>query len=92
LQTTDKDLATLRSAQCTVHFQKLVLKLKKDGTRMTPAEIDSLISRWMDTALQKTEDVRVQYTFDDDQREVMTDLAIDKYQDFALTSACDPRG
>jgi integrase len=51
---------------------------------MTLAEIDTLIARWMDTELQKTEDIRAQYHFDDEQREVMVDLAIDKYEDSAL--------
>ena len=42
------------------------------------------MTQWMDTELQKTEDVRAQYRFDEDQRDLMTDLAIDKYEESAL--------
>ena len=56
LETSDKDRATLRSAQFTVHFQTLFLKLKKDAARMTPVEIAALIARWMDAQVSTIED------------------------------------
>jgi hypothetical protein len=52
LRTNDRDQTTLKSTQFTVHFQKLFLTLKKDGARMSPAEIDVLIERWLSSEVE----------------------------------------
>ena len=56
LRTNDRDQATLRSAQFTVHFQKLFVKLKKDAAHMTPTETEALIARWMSVQVSTVED------------------------------------
>ncbi len=62
LKTKSRDQATLRSAQFTVHFQKLFLKLKRDAAHMTPTEIDALIARWMDAQVSTIEDSLAEYS------------------------------
>jgi hypothetical protein len=81
LKTSHRDQATLRSARLTLHFQRLCLTLRKDGARMTPAEIDALIERWMAVELEKTEEIRDTFHFDDEQRDFMAGLLADRYEE-----------
>lgn len=81
LKTSDRDQATLRAAQFTIHIQKLFRTLKGNAPTMTPSEIDTLIARWMDTELEKTEALRDSLNYSADDQEFMASLAADKYQD-----------
>ena len=47
---------------------------------MSPAEIERLIAEWKDAEVERLEDVRVQHRFDEDQRSLMVDLAIEEHE------------
>lgn len=81
LSTNDRDLATLKALAWETHAKQLFLTLKRQGRHMTPAEIETLITRWMNAELDKTEDMRAAYHFNDDQRNVMTSATIDQLED-----------
>jgi hypothetical protein len=58
LQTEVKDEAKARSAQWDARVQRVFCELKTKGDQMTKAEIDALIARWMEDALDEAEDLR----------------------------------
>lgn len=57
---------------------------------MNPSDIDALVSRWMDTELEKTETLRDTIHYNADDREFMAGLVADQYQDADYTSARNP--
>lgn len=55
LKTTDKELAHVRASTWHASGQRLFHTLKRYGDRMTKADIESLVQRWLDTALDEAE-------------------------------------
>lgn len=68
LKTTDPNEATLKSLQWDTRAQRVFLTLKKRGARMTPDEIEALITRWMDSQLEDFEDALADSPMDDEDR------------------------
>lgn len=58
LHTADRDEARLRSALWEVRVQQVFTILKAKGARMTSTEIAALVSKWMETTLEESEDYR----------------------------------
>jgi hypothetical protein len=58
LRTADKATASVRSAAWNARLVKLFAMLKKDGGRMTKDQVDALVTRYMDSALDEGEDYR----------------------------------
>jgi integrase len=80
----------LRAARWTLHVQELFIILKQKGAAMTPFDIDALVSRWMAVELEKTEELRDTIHFTAEDREFMTDLAVDRYEDAEWQKSRDP--
>lgn len=57
---------------------------------MNPSDIDALVSRWMAVELEKTEELRDTVHFNAEDRDFMTDLAADRYQDAEWQKSRDP--
>ena len=55
LKTADKDLAQIRAATWQTSGRQLFHTLKQYGDRMTKADIETLVQRWLDTALDEAE-------------------------------------
>lgn len=51
LDTTDADVAALRSSQWDTRLHRLFLALKRDGQRMTQTQIDALVDHWLNLAM-----------------------------------------
>lgn len=93
LHTADKDEARLKSAQWQVRVQRVLLTLKGRGASMTLTEIEALVSRWMESSLEESEDYRaVCGPVDEDYREGVYIVLSDQFEeaDEALVS-CDYR-
>lgn len=58
LGTVEKDEATYRSLQFEASAQRLLRTLTQHGRRMTKYQIETLISRWLEEALDEAEDAR----------------------------------
>jgi hypothetical protein len=58
LGTADKDEASVRAAQWDSRIKRVFVTLKKDGQRMTQAQIDALVEHWLESALEEAEDHR----------------------------------
>jgi hypothetical protein len=69
LKTTDPDEAKLKSLQWDTRAQRVFLTLKRQGGRMTPAEIETLIAHWMDSQLEEFEDALADFPIDDEDRD-----------------------
>lgn len=80
LRTTDPEHARVLTLVRQASTQKLFLTLKREGPLMSPAEIERLIAEWKDAEVERLEDVRVQHRFDEDQRSLMVDLAIEEHE------------
>ena len=80
LRTTDPDQARLLTLTLQARTQRLFLTLKREGQYMTTADIARLIADWKDTELERLEDVRVLHRFDEDQRSLMADQAIEQHE------------
>jgi len=70
LSPNDREAATLKALAWKTKAQRLFLTLKRHGAHMTPAEIETLIARWMDAELVESEDYRAIHRLNDDQREI----------------------
>lgn len=58
LGTVEKDETTYRSLQAEASGQRLFRTLTQHGTRMTKYQIETLIARWLEEALDEAEDAR----------------------------------
>ena len=71
LGTMDKEEAAYRSLQFKVSAQRLFRNLKRHGGRMTKHQIETLVSRWLEEALDESEDIRAVGPISDDEREAL---------------------
>ena len=67
----DKEEAAYRSLQFQASAQRLFLHLKRHGGRMTKHQIETLVSRWLEEALDESEDIRAVGPISDDEREAL---------------------
>lgn len=84
----DKEEAAYRSLQFKASAQRLFLNLKRHGGRMTKHQIETLVSRWLEEALDESEDIRATGPISDDEREAIQGGLSDQFDaaDEALLS------
>lgn len=58
LKTTDREEAHCLSTEWKAQGKRLFLTLKQNGQHMTKAEVETLIARWTESALDESEDAR----------------------------------
>jgi integrase len=87
LSTNDRDDATLKALAWQTRAQQLFLILKRQGAHMTPAQIEALIARWMESELEESEDYRALHRLNGDQREIMVDETIERLEETEETLA-----
>lgn len=81
LSTNDRDDATLMALAWKIRAQRLFQILKRQGAHMTPAEIEALITRWMDTELDKSENLRAVHPVSDEWLEGASAVWLDESQE-----------
>jgi integrase len=93
LDTADADEAALRSAQWDTRLHKVFLTLKRNGERMTQAQIDALVEHWLSSELEEADDFRaVEGPFSDEDRDTKSIILSDQFDDaYAAFISCDYR-
>jgi integrase len=93
LDTTDADVAALRSSQWDTRLHRLFLTLKRDGQRMTQAQIDALVEHWLNSSLEDADDFRAtEGPFSDADRDTKCMILHEQLEDAAgALLSCDYR-
>lgn len=76
LKTADKELAQVRASSWQSSGHQLFHTLKRYGDRMTKADIENLIQRWLDTALDEAEAIVPRVVTDEWRRDRYNDLSV----------------
>ncbi len=59
LKTADRDEADLRASEFAARTKRLFVTLKREGDRMTQAQINRLVNQWLEQELDYAEDCRI---------------------------------
>jgi integrase len=93
LKTEDPEEAAVRSLHWDVRVQRLFFELKRNGDHMNTAQIEALVSHWLERELEEAEDYRaVVGSVTDEYRDDVSLILSDQLQDaFKALVSCDYR-
>ncbi len=93
LKTADTEEADLRASEFAARTKRLFVTLKREGDRMTQAQIDRLVSKWLDSELDEAEDYRAFSgpLSDNDRDNQLMGLSILQEESYEALMSCDYR-
>lgn len=93
LKTADAEEADLRASEFEARTKRLFVTLKREGDRMTQAQIDRLVSQWLDSELDEAEDYRALSgpVSDQAREDQLMGLSIMQDESYEALVSCDYR-